>query len=400
MRITSRYLSYLLYAFIPYCFIDLLNGFFSFKGVPLPISQLYKLGIIILLLPLLLKSASAIFISVFLVTGLVYQVSLYTVDISEDIAVLMRNAIFVLSVIGYYNCRGLFNSNHLSILRKVFLINFIVLSVSIIGGLFGIGMTTYGNYLASSVRHLGFKSFFIAGNELGALIVCLFPFIVLYFNKVYSKSLVLISFLLVSILIGTKTPILAVLIMIFVSFIFHFRMNRSLKFASLSFFVFLILFICYFSYNILQEKFELLLYFYEERGWLYLVLSGRNNMMLDAMNFVAANFTFFDYIFGVGSSYAASQVKSVEIDFADLFIWNGLIWMLFVHFFYIGFAIIVYRIVPKGEKLLISTMLALIFFASTIAGHIFTSGMLLPIISLSLPYAISRKREYEASHYL
>lgn len=400
MWITSRYLTYLLYAFIPYCFIDLLNGFLFFKGIPIPISQLYKLGILILLFPLLINSVSAICIGVFLVIGLVYQVSLYTVDISEDIAVLMRNAIFVLSVIGYYNFRSLFNSNHLSILKKVFFINFIVLSLSVIGGLFGIGMTTYGNYLASSVRHLGFKSFFIAGNELGALIVCLFPFMVLYFNKIYSKSLVLIAFLLVSILIGTKTPILAVLIMVFVSFIFHFRMNRSVKFASLSFFVFLILCILYISYNILQEKFEILLFNYEEKGLLYLVVSGRNDMMLDAMNFVEANFTFFDYVFGVGSSYAASQVKSVEIDFADLFIWNGMIWMLFVHFFYIGFAIIVFRTVPKGEKLLISTMLALIFFASTIAGHILTSGMLLPIISLSLPYAISRKREYEASHYL
>ncbi|MCD9470819.1 O-antigen ligase family protein [Photobacterium phosphoreum] len=390
--IKSNYLTIIFYLFIPFCFIDVINGYFAFHGINIPLSQIYKLIIIISLIPLVINNVLFLFISSALLLSIIYQVVNYTVSFSEDIAVLIRIFIFILAILAFYNARNLLRSNHLELINKIYIVNFIFIFLSVLSGLLGFGLTTYGNHLASEIKYLGFKGFFYAGNELGALLICLLPVVVFSLTKNRYKILTIISFIFISFLIGTKTAILAILILSVVMIVSYVKTKLIFKVVLLI--TVMILFFCigYYFSDTLESKFELLSYYYNSRGLSYLILSGRDVMFLDAVNFVNDKFTLFDYFFGVGSSYAASQVKSVEIDFADIMIWNGIFWMFLIYSIFILFSIYVSRLMPKDERLVIKTMFVLILLASMIAGHVLTSAMLLPIISLMLPYGYLKKQ--------
>ncbi|GIA50590.1 hypothetical protein VCSRO180_2780 [Vibrio cholerae] len=391
MYIGSKYLTFLFYSFLPFCLIDVINGYFSFHGIGIPVSQLYKVYLIFLLIPIILKNYLSINVALFLLCGLFYQSSLYTISFSEDVAVMMRNAIFVFSVLAFYQTRALLTCFHFFIIRRVFIVNFFVISFSVLSGIFGFGLTTYGNNLASIVRHMGFKGYFYAGNELGALLMCIFPFVVFSFESKTKQMLVIFLALTVAASIGTKTALLSVLL-ISVLMLFHYvEFSRLARLFHIFTFAMLTFFSTFLLVSLLEERLDILTYFYEERGLIYLILSGREVMLLDAKEMLIDNFSIMDYIFGVGSSYAGYKVKSTEIDFADILIWNGVFWMLFFHLFYIFFSCYVTHILPEKEKTIAGFMFILLFFASATAGHVFTSGMLLPIISLTLPYAYAKK---------
>ncbi|NMD51979.1 hypothetical protein HG547_10110 [Shewanella sp. DNRA4] len=391
MYISSKYLTWIFYSFLPFCLIDVMNGYFSFHGIGIPLSQLYKAYILLLLLPILIKNYFAINVALFLLLGLFYQSSFYTISFSEDVAVLMRNAIFIFSVLAFYQTRGLLTYLHFLIIKKVFIVNFLVISFSVLSGILGFGLTTYGNNLASIVRHMGFKGYFYAGNELGALLMCIFPFVVFSFESKTKKVSVIFLALIVAASIGTKTALLSVFLISVLMFFYYLHFSRLTKFLVVFIFAILTLVSIFVLISLLEKRFDILTYVYEERGIIYLILSGRDVMLLNAKEVLIDNFTLMDYVFGVGSSYAAYKVKSVEIDFADILIWNGVLWMLFVHLFYIVFSYYVTHLLPKKEKFIAGFMFMLILFASTTAGHVLTSGMLLPLISLTLSYGYAKK---------
>lgn len=391
MYISSKYLTWIFYSFLPFCLIDVMNGYFSFHGIGIPLSQLYKAYILLLLLPILIRNYFAINVALFLFFGLFYQSSFYTISFGEDVAVLMRNAIFIFSVLAFYQTRGLLTYLHFLIIKKVFIVNFLVISFSVLSGILGFGLTTYGNNLASIVRHMGFKGYFYAGNELGALLMCIFPFVVFSIESKVKKVSVIFFALTVAASIGTKTALLSVFLISVLIFFYYLNFSRLTKFLLIFIFSILTLVLISVLISLLEKRFDILTYVYEERGLIYLILSGRDVMLLNAKEVLIDNFSIMDYIFGVGSSYAAYKVKSVEIDFADILIWNGILWMLFVHLFYIVFSYYVIHILPKKEKVIAGFMFMLILFASTTAGHVLTSGMLLPLISLTLPYGYAKK---------
>lgn len=391
MYISSKYLTWIFYSFLPFCLIDVMNGYFSFHGIGIPLSQLYKAYILLLLLPILIRNYFAINVALFLLFGLFYQSSFYTISFGEDVAVLMRNAIFIFSVLAFYQTRGLLTYLHFLIIKKVFIVNFLVISFSVLSGILGFGLTTYGNNLASIVRHMGFKGYFYAGNELGALLMCIFPFVIFSIESKVKKVSVIFFALTVAASIGTKTALLSVFLISVLIFFYYLNFSRLTKFLLIFIFAILTLVLISVLISLLEKRFDILTYVYEERGLIYLILSGRDVMLLNAKEVLIDNFSIMDYIFGVGSSYAAYKVKSVEIDFADILIWNGVLWMLFVHLFYIVFSYYVIHILPKKEKVIAGFMFILILFASTTAGHVLTSGMLLPLISLTLPYGYAKK---------
>lgn len=390
MYISSQYLTWIFYSFLPFCLIDVINGYFSYHGIGIPISQLYKIYLLLLLLPILGRNLFAIIVALFLLSGLFYQSIYYTISFAEDLAVLMRNAIFIFSVLAFYQTRHLLTSFHFFIIQRVFLLNFFVISFSVLGGVLGFGLTTYGNHLASIVRHMGFKGYFYAGNELGALLMCLFPFIVFSFESKSKKITVILLALIVAASIGTKTALLSVFLISVLILIYYVDFSRLAKFLFISIFAALMVISILLLISLLEERLDILAYLYEERGLIYLILSGRDSMFLNAKEVLLDNFSLMDYIFGVGSSYAGYKVKSVEIDFADILIWNGILWMIFVHLFYIVFTCYVTKKLSKNERVIAGFMFSLIFFASATAGHVLTSGMLLPIISLSLPYGYAK----------
>lgn len=383
----SNIVKLVLYSMLPFCFIDVINGYFSYHGYGVPLSQLYKTYLIILLLVLVNVSSYLYVLASFLCLSFFYQSLNYTLLVSEDVSVVLRTLIFVIIYFAFHQSRYILTSEHLSIIKKIFILNWCVICVSVFSGVFGYGLSTYGNHPSSEYSGIGFKGYFYAGNELGALLICMFPIVVTIIKSTFLRFSVIIIFLFISFLIGTKTAFISMIILCFYSLFILFEIKAFYKVLIFLCSLMISIAIYSFFYNQIgykQEAFQLIL---EDKGAIYLILSGRDELLLDALRFVSNTFTVPDYFLGVGSSFAASKFKSVEMDFADLFIWNGIIWVVYVYSFYFYFSKKVTSLLGRNQKKVFSCMFMLLGIASIFAGHILTSAMLLPLLGLFYPYA-------------
>jgi hypothetical protein len=287
----------------------------------------------------------------------------------------------------FYKYRLLLTRRHLKIIEAIFFFNFLVIAVSVSSGILGFGLTTYGGQPASEFRGIGYKGFFYAGNELGALLLCLFPIVFITSKTVVRKVTLSLIFIFISFLIGTKTAFISVF------FVAIYSVFLLIKISILNKVTLFILLLTSFTaiFIIFQDqiyfKIDAINYVYSNKGIMYLILSGRDSMFNEAFRYTTNNFSSPDFIFGVGSSYAGSKFKSVEMDFADILIWSGVIWFLFVYIFYFCFSFYVLFLLDKKSKKVFGLTLFFLFVASLLAGHVLTSGMLLPILSLYLPYS-------------
>ncbi len=385
--IDPKHITFFLFMFYPFCLIDVFNGFMSYHAVNIPLSQIYKMALLGFVLYSLLNTISFYCISLIILSTFFYQSYFYTLSVSEDYATVIRTSLFVFTTSMFYHYRHYLNERHLSLIRNVFLFNFFVIVTSVCSGLFGFGLSTYGGQPASQIRGVGFKGYFYAGNELGALLLCLFPILFVSIYSKINKLIISILFIFVSFLIGTKTAFISILILGLYSIFTLANISIVKKigiFLSVTFFS---VFILLLFQEQIGHKIETLKFVYNNKGLMYLILSGRDSLLLDAYTYISSNFSIYDFLLGIGSSFAASKFKSVEMDFADILIWSGFFWMLFIYIFYFVFSYYVLIRFSKKTFNVFFLTLAFLLLASFFAGHVLTSGMLLPILSLYLPFS-------------
>lgn len=388
MLIKQNYITFILYLFIPFCAFDTLNGFYIMQGGHSSISILYKSILISLLLVPLLKNLFIVIAISILLLSFIFQLSEYTINFYEDISISIRTLFFIIASIFFIKNKKILTYKHYKILKSIFIINFIVISLNVFVGIFGLGYTTYGSIPVENSIGLGFKGFFYAGNELGPLFLCMYPVVlstIKEYNSLNKRLILNIIFLMISFLIGTKTSFLGSIILVSIDLLLVIKKRKA---KGLIFLFFIALFssllLTYFNAHI-ETKLESLHLSLNEKGLLYLIFSGRESFLLDSLSFINNNFSIKEYIFGIGASYASSHFKSVEIDLIDLFVWNGLIWVSIIYGFFIYYVFKVISTV-KEERIIYLISFILMFFISLSAGHIFTSAMLLPILSLYFPY--------------
>ncbi|HDZ9256392.1 TPA: O-antigen ligase family protein, partial [Vibrio cholerae] len=126
----------------------------------------------------------------------------------------------------------------------------------------------------------------------------------------------------------------------------------------------------------------------EKNGYLFLIFSGRYEFLREVILFVDYNYNIFDYIFGIGASYANNNFKSVEIDFFDLFVWHGIIWCIIV---YISFVYIMFHVARNDKEKQCLFMFVILLLVSSLAGHVLTSAMITPLLALYFPYFYNDK---------
>lgn len=258
-------------------------------------------------------------------------------------------------------------------------INFVLVCASILAGPLGFGLPTYAS------TGLGFKGYFVAGNELSAVLIVSAAFILSTAWRNSSASrYVLASVLsvLAAVLLATKAAILAsIIICVAIPVLGNDRMRVAPRVVAAALMVFAGLVL---SVYLLREPListalgQRLIFVYERVGLVDLVFSGRLEFFERYIASLRDTGGIWDALIGFGSSnLLGSGPTSVELDFVDVAIVSGMpvaATMLVAATALVLASLTRVRSHPYAAGAFLANVL-LLFFALT-AGHVWTSGML------------------------
>lgn len=256
--------------------------------------------------------------------------------------------------------------------------------------------------------NLGFKSYEItksgtlgyynSANEISGIISILTPIVFMIFNskgKSILKVIYILLYLVVILTIGTKTPLLSLLITIGMTFIYIMIKSYKDKKYKRILSSFIIIVIGIISLIILIPKTN----FYKnikvhldflkvedvtdimDNGNLidHFIFSQRVTFLTDRKS-IYDNATFQEKLFGIGYYYNGKKDKQVEMDYFDIYLNHGIIG--FIIFFSVYLYILVQATKTKRKLdfnlYMLNVSMLLILFLSLFTGHIITA----PAVSL------------------
>lgn len=387
--------SILFYFFNIILLVDAFNGYFINMGTHLPIAQVYKLGLIFLLIIRLISFPKERAIVFFIILYVVMFILLYLMQVGMDqlLETLIHLSKFFFLVISFlYLKRGLVN-NQSFFYQKInysLKVNVCVLATSILLGTLGFGFSTYGE---SSV---GSKGYFNGGNDLGAVLIILFSFYIykITYDKLSSvkRNFIMFFFLMVALVNSTKLSILGTVISIAV--LPGLLTKKHKKIATpigkkLMYVVFLVIISAIVFFAV--EKLGMLKRWegmYSKSGLLFLLTSGRLKYVgVEIYDYLDS--TIIQHIFGLGGD------RTVEMDFFDVLLNYGALGVVLIYSFFIYLYSSAKR--NKGKKIFpfapyvvfINVLLAIVSF---IAGHVIFSAM--AGIFISMVNALAFYKEY------
>ncbi|MEZ9324224.1 O-antigen ligase family protein [Vibrio cyclitrophicus] len=392
-------LSYLYFLLlIPILLVDSINGALLLKGIPIPISSVYKLLLLIVIVTTIVRRELFWCVLILIISMILYYTVSYNSDPFVEFSYVSKTLYFILCYIFTFTVRYSLNIKHYILLKRAVFVSVVVLSVNIYLGVAGFGFSTYGASSVAEGQGFGIKGYFFAGNELGAILVALYPLVVVIFAKnIFKLVIINLNFIIIAGLIGTKTAFLGIFILSLYSI---FKNNEGGKIKWAFVFVTLILVLLYVHEAILtyiEPRLGTLTFYLNDRGLLFLILSGRNLFFNNIMDFYLANATIGDLLLGFGQAYSVDNFKSAEMDFPDLFVRYGFV---FTSIIYTTLGVYVFKVlnlVGSSEKNIFIVTFFVLFGISNIAGHVLTSAMFVPIFSIYYPVLLLRGK-YECSN--
>lgn len=386
----------ILIVFSFYSLFDFINGFLYFSGYNYPVSIVYKSILILLMLLSLSRIGSYAMVFIFssvLILGFIYRI-LQLGGQGGDFQFLIRYISFVVSF--FYFSNSTFDDKNVKLFKIMIITNILVILANIYSGLLGVGYTTYGSHSVNLNSGFGFKGFFIAGNELAPMLilfVCLF-FIFFDFRYAFIKRQIFyFIFFFASILLGTKSAILGmfiVLILIEVKYYdqYHYLIKLGFIFILTSYMVYSgSLYYQSGGFDLFIERYSWII---QDKGIIDFVFSGRLSFLDDIFSLWYQDFSILRFIFGVDYGYIDLVLAKpmVEIDFFDIFFLHGFSVLLVVAFFYFSMLLSFVNNNEKSISKYISLRLLIVFlFMSFFSGHILNSGMLLPLLPIVLVFS-------------
>lgn len=366
--------------------IDSINGFFWNENIIIPLSQAIKtflLGTVIY--KLLRNKIVAISLFLLLLYFNINYISSAFVDypVTGTIQHLSKMLLTILLFIYFKKC--MINWPY-SIFEeyayKVFKYGVIILFANVFLGLFGIGYHTYvtGDY--------GYKGFFSSGNEMGGLVVVLVPVLLYwaYFSvsrwKYIMTTIICIIF---GFLLSTKSVILIV-VFFSVYIPFAYNDNRRIKRKIIVISLILVVLGAYVvieHFDRSSSNFMVELFFrYDKGGLLYLLLSARNEFVLDQFEIFNLS-PVYQHLLGMGCK--SGNIDTVEMDYFDILFYYGYIGL----FIMIVLTIALFRLLSiyKSNNKFIKTIRMsdiIMVLMATIAGHILfssTAGLYIALIN-------------------
>lgn len=356
--------------FLSWLVIDSINGFLSQLGFNISISIFCKILFLLYMLKSLIFDKGQVFFLVYLVLLLI--LSLTTVLLSNDLldvstftkSIKVVGVIIVIQYVMTYSSR--LDIKQVKIISSIALL---VVLFNIILGHMGYGMSQYSSEEGGS----GTRGFFISGNELNFTFIMLaFVFLkIVYLESLSRFVLSACGLLIMAVLIGSKTPIFGlVLILVLISF------NKLSSFLMLSFFCCLISFLSYLYIPLVHSSLNALIDLSLHNisrypNLLDAITSGRLGRIIIFLDECTSSISCM--LIGSGLGNAS------ESDFFDLFLWYGLIYTLLILLFYskvLATSIFKYSIWMP--------VVCVVFFIALFAGHAVYSMMAAPFLALAL----------------
>lgn len=375
--------SFIWYFFYVLLLVDSINGFFLGVGVSVPIGQVYKTVLLLFLLAYALKTKSGVvcflcflfYLPVFLIHGTLYPQDFKLLD---SLTLMSK---FLLPLWGFFAISRLVKRKSdvgYWQIRKIFLINSIVLIANILLGLMGFGFSSYGD---GGDDATGTRGFFYAINEVSGVFLVLFGSILFYAkfafsNKKYLLTLAFLLFCVVS--FSTKTAMGGVLF-IFIYLQYTFGKKRNVLKMTIALLLLLPL-IIYAGYRLALDSglWDRWTYFYNlSDNWYSFLLSGRDSYWEDNMSGKFYNADWLGKLVGLGA------FLTVEMDPFDALLNFGYIGMIAVYGFWFYMISCAYK---RRKRCVLAKFVMfvdiLIVSLSVFAGHLMFSGLLGPFVPL------------------
>lgn len=314
-----------------------------------------------------------------------------------EIKNLVRTFFFPILFMSLYEIKDEIKISKMTLLTVLFL----YLIFLFVPTLFGLG---YKSYQITKVGTLGF---FNSANEISGIISILTPimFIVFYKSKKIVPIIILcLMYLSVILMIGTKTPLLSLLITLFITIICLFiKWIKEKKLKNIFVSLIILLFGCT-SLIIVIPKTNFYKNIRTHLDYLglehitdvfsdfhlvdHFIFSSRLEFLKNKANIYEKS-SVYEKLFGIGYINNDKETKLIEMDYFDIYYSHGLVG--FVLFFLITL-VILFKVLNKNTikgyiNIMIFTSVFLIVFLSFFTGHIITApsvSILVIIIILSI----------------
>lgn len=369
-------------------FIDLLNGLFEYIfKINISPGVVIRSGILVIIIYIYIMQKRSNILKIIGIVAL-FLVQILFLSFNNDINIYAEIS-FISKI--YYNIFLIFiigrlfresNIDYEVYVDKFISVSLIITISLIITKVLGIGISAYGDAG-------GYKGLYMGLNDLTAVLVITFPFILYRLstanNKIkYSIYATFVGVNIVS--VGTKTSlvILTVIIMFFVyQIMFKQRKFINIIVVLISIVVFFIVFEKYFwetysSTILVRQK-----YFMENQNFITFLVSGRNATLITAMEHW--NSGLFNILFGLGFTKGSEFIGSfllghgmIEMDFFDILYFYGLIFLLIVAIPLVNIFLKSIKNIFKAKKLLykiICLVYILVIIISFLGGHVLLSPL-------------------------
>ena len=342
--------------------IDSLNGFFLFKGINLPISQVFKLLFTATMIIGLIKLSYHKFVIWFVLFVLFVSIFNLVNNPIFFFESLVLSQKFLFTILTYFYFTEYFkNSNSLNY-NYVFVSSFLVVLLNILISILGIGKFAY-------VGDVGFTGFFFAPNEISFLVLIILSYLLFQVKSMKSKylSVIFVLCLIISFMLAMKLVIIGVsFVGVFIFFSGKFNVK---KIIIGSLFVLIFVFILFkFSY-LLEPLINMIEYRYNSSTSLLNFLLSNRDVYLNRIYDVFINSSAFNLLFGL------DQNLTIEMDLFDVLFNFGLFGFLIIYLFYSYVIISSTKKYSDKEYNFFLFINLLIVMSSLFVGHFVFSAM-------------------------
>jgi hypothetical protein len=388
----------------------MLNGVLLQNNINLPISisQLYKIIILVLMLIRILGTTTIAIIYFAFITfclGSVVQ-ALTSFSFGFVFQDFIKTTKYLSLLIAFFYFKRIFQENNSKIVEKVFYwleFSFWVFSFNIVIKLLHLGYPMY------EYGEIGTRGFFYAGNEISSLLLVTYGIIahkILIVNQNRIKFFFFFLFnIFLAILISSKTSVLGILA---TSFFLYFTLGKfnvnltAVKRLLISIGI-IIPTVLFFMYKTILSLpiIVRLQYFWEKLDFVTFIFSSRNLEAKKMFTIYNDDFTIVQKLIGGGQYFYESKTHHiVEIDPLDIFFAYGILGALLFCFFIILLLAQSYKL-KKTSKYpyanLTFIMSLVLFVVSSIAGHIYNSGIAGNFIALLFAMMYIKKNERQVT---
>lgn len=375
------------------------------------------LGIIIRLLFLIFVMLSAIFIYkkknlfwiyfisflyfIFYVVGLLIFKD--NISLFAEVQGLLRVFYFPLLLISLYSLRKEINISNL-VLGIVLLIYIIFIFIPTI---FDLGFKTY------EITKEGTLGFFNSANEISAILSLLTPIMIILLKgkkQLLLKNLFILMYIYVIVSIGTKTPLLSLIITLFITFIYLFvkcikKKNYKIITASITTIIIVIIMgIVFIPKTIFYKnikthldylKLESVTEVFTSPKLIDHFIFSQRLTFLNNKNKLYQESSTYQKFFGIGYLKNNKATKMIEMDYFDIYYSHGVVGFIlfFGIYLYVFLNILKEKSKFSFDRLMLITASLLIIFLSLFTGHIITSPAVSLIVCIIILKLDSKKKK-------